>query len=317
MSRSRQLVYAAKVNYVFCVEGGGTKSRGALFAAGQPKALGQAVSGPCNPSSNLRAATAAVADMWQQIAESDSARTLARAAVRLCIGGAGMESIAVRRNFRSKFSAFADVLTISDGYAALVGAAGGEPCGMVVAGTGCAAHRLYPDGRSILRDGWGWLGGDRGSGAWLGLRALRHALAVQDCVAQGGLLAARMKRELPAERNQMAEWLVLADPRIVAGLAELVFDCADSGDQYACALLDRAADHLRSLARSLDCSETEALFLAGSIAKALLSRIAQGLQPAPQLLSEPVALEGCRLVSEGKVALEWAEQQGSASSHKA
>ena len=77
---------------------------------------------------------------------------------------------------------------MSDGYAALIGAGAGAPCSLLIIGTGIAGHRLYANGWSIQRDAWGWIAGDRGSGSWIGQKALRHFFAALDgVVPQDGL----------------------------------------------------------------------------------------------------------------------------------
>ena len=106
--------------------------------------------------------------------------------VVLSIGAAGLYVPSARARFLAAIPQFAETITLSDGYAALIGAGGGNPCGLIAVGTGVAGHRLWPNGWSARRDAWGWIGGDRGSGAWLGRKALRHTLMVID-----GIRAAR------------------------------------------------------------------------------------------------------------------------------
>ncbi|HEV7909691.1 MAG TPA: hypothetical protein VGP28_01060, partial [Methylocella sp.] len=49
----------------FCVDGGGTRSRGSLLDA-QGTALAAAAAGPCNPSTDLARAVASIVDLWSQ-----------------------------------------------------------------------------------------------------------------------------------------------------------------------------------------------------------------------------------------------------------
>lgn len=294
-------VRAARAEFALCIEGGGTKSRGVLYASDSEEPLGRAASGLCNPSNSFADSMASVNDLWSQIGV---AAGLECGRVRLCLGIAGIVPADVRVRFIASFTGFADVLALSDGYAALIGAGRGRPCGMVVAGTGCAGHRLRADGFSLQRDGWGWIGGDRGSGLWIGLRAIRHALAVRDGVARGGMLAAKVNGMLGHDDAEAASWLVSSDPCSLARYATAAFACAAEGDEFANGLLDRAAAHLRSLLVSLGCAAGEQLYVSGSIGNALFDRIGAGLGVTLQR-SEADALEGCRMVAQGGVPLEW------------
>ena len=115
---------------------------------------------------------------------------------------------------------------MSDGYAALIGASGGAPAGLIIAGTGVAGHRLFADGSSIERDGWGWVGGDRGSGAWVGQRALRHALAVADGLEPRDGLAEAVFAALRAISPAPRGWVPLLGPERLGAMAPLVLRAA-------------------------------------------------------------------------------------------
>ena len=86
---------------------------------------------------------------------------------------------------------------VGDALAAMVGAVGGvRPGAVVAAGSGAVAFAT--DFRETWRriDGWGHVLGDRGSSAWVGLRALESALETYDGVSTGGaaLLVAATER---------------------------------------------------------------------------------------------------------------------------
>ena len=56
----------------------------------------------------------------------------------------------------------------------LLGAHEGRPGAIVAAGTGSVGEALRRDGLRVAVGGWGFPVGDEGSGAWLGLRAMRE-----------------------------------------------------------------------------------------------------------------------------------------------
>ena len=286
---------------LFCLEGGGTHSRGALYLPSQEEPVATASSGICNPSNNFDAALKSARHIWAQLEESSKVDISSAVAL---LGVAGLNPKEVRSRFVKALEGFASVEPFSDGYAALVGCGGGRPCGMIVAGTGCAGHRLRTDGTSLQRDGWGWVGGDRGSGAWIGLRAIRLALKARDGLAEGDQMTESVIDVLGGDDSSITRWLGKTEPQEVASLAKLVFDSADKGVVSANNILDAAAASLRDLFASLGCAPDESLYMSGTIAEALADRISMGMETKPKV-TPGMALEGLRLIASGKAPLEW------------
>lgn len=275
-----------------CVDAGGTRCRGRLVAP-DGTVLAEGEDGPCNPSTDLDRAVASLGRLWTACAAGHDA-----ANVTLALGGAGLAAPAVRTAFLAALPRFGRTVAMSDGYAALIGAGGGTPSGLIIAGTGVVAHRLFADGRSIARDGWGWVGGDRGSGAWIGQRALRHALAAEDGVVPRDGLAARVLTVLRAEAGSPRAWITGLGPDRLAALAPLVLAVAEEGETTAGAILDRALGHLAALAGTLALGAGDALYLAGGLAPVMRPRLAARLGRA---VGAPAAdaCTGCLLVATG------------------
>lgn len=273
----------------FCIDAGGTNSRARLVGPGGA-VLAEAKAGPCNPSTDLPRAAASLHELWSACADGRDP-----AAVTLAIGGAGLYVAPVRAAFLAALPAFGRCIAMSDGYAALIGASGGQPAALIIAGTGVAAHRLYADGTSIQRDGWGWIAGDRGSGAWIGRRALRHATAVLDGIARPDALSAAVIAELRAEDRRAGAWLTGLGPDRLAALVPLVLA---SGCGAATAILQRAAELLAALAGTLDLTPETALYMAGGLADALRGRVAN-LLGRPVAAPRADAMTGCYLVASG------------------
>lgn len=300
MSRCEPVTFLEPGPAAFCVEGGGTHTKAALFSdlAARPRIY---TSGTCNPTTNFELSLASVRDVWSQ-ARADGAA--APGGIRLVLGAAGLAPDTIRAAFVAEFAEFADVVAISDGYASMVGCGEGAACGMIVAGTGCAGHRMRPDGTSFQRDGWGWVGGDRGSGAWIGLRAIRHSLLVRDGLKPADALAARILAKLGADNAQIAGWFESFEPADIAGFTVDVAAGAKEGDAFCAQLLEDAAAELCSLFASLECAADEPLFMSGSICKLLEARIRARMDDRPTFM-EGKALLGSAYVAFGKAPLEW------------
>jgi N-acetylglucosamine kinase-like BadF-type ATPase len=122
-----------------------------------------------------------------------------------------------------------------DAVTAHLGALGGEAGAVVALGTGAIA--IGGDGRGAWRrvDGWGHLLGDRGGGAWIGLRGLDAAVRAHDGVdAAGSVLLDRARRRF-GEPPTWPQQLYTRDDRagVLAGFAEDVAAAAADGDTAA------------------------------------------------------------------------------------
>src|SRR5271170_1168289 len=131
----------------FCVDGGGTRSRGRLLDA-QGRALAEAAAGPCNPSTDLQRAVASIVDLWSQGCSAIGRPNDQFGGVVFAIGSAGTY-IDGGKDFLAACPPFARSCSMSDGYAALIGAGSGAPCSLLIMGTGIAGHRLFANGWSI------------------------------------------------------------------------------------------------------------------------------------------------------------------------
>jgi glucosamine kinase len=289
----------------FCVDGGGTRSRaklldpeGGLLAAG--------LSGPCNPSTDQARALASLNELWDQC----RAAAGGLAGVTLAIGAAGLYVPQTRAAFLAACPAFGGAVAMTDGYAALIGAGGGNPSALIIWGTGVAGHRLYADGRSIQRDAWGWVAGDRGSGAWLGRKALRHCFAVRDGVVAPTSLSHAVWEAIGGGKAIEAGWLRGLTPDRLGALAPLVLREAEAGEPRAVAIRARAVEHLAALAVVLDAAAVP-LYAAGGIAEVLRAPLAARLG-RPVLDPEADAMTGCFLVASGRAPAEQADFFGTA-----
>jgi len=292
---------------IFCVEGGGTRSK-ACLVNGDGARLAAADGGPCNPSTSHDSAVRTFAGLWRQCCAGAGQNAGESGRVVLSIGAAGLYVPSARDRFLAAIPGFARTVTASDGYAALIGAGGGRPCGIVIIGTGVAGHRLWPDGRSIQRDAWGWIGGDRGSGAWLGTRALRHTLGVVDGIVPADGLSDGLLARIGG-RAGIAETLSGITPDRLAGFAPVVVAAADEGVASAHAICERAIAHLAALAGRLDIGPRDVLYASGGLAAPFAPRIAARIGHTVAAC-EADALRGCFLLGTGRAPAEQTVDSG-------
>lgn len=263
------------------IDGGGTSTR-ALVADASGTVIGRGEAG-------ASALGQGSAQAWRHIAEAVAAAApgvaLSDCALGLGLSGTGIP--AQLQAFVDADPGVARFSLVTDGLAALLGAHGGEPGALLIAGTGSVAEALLPDGTRRLVGGWGWQIGDEGSGAWLGQQAMKLAQAAFDGRADNGPLAQAVFVAAGASREALLNYCAQAGQAGYARLAPLVFEHADD-DPAAVALLDAAARALDALAEAVH--PTLPLALAGSIAQRLLPRLSPAVQTRRvEPRGEPVA----------------------------
>lgn len=251
---------------MLAIDGGATATRAALVDR-EGTVLGQGEGGPCGPlltpESRSRAARhvqAAVAGALGAAREA-GAGVGAVAAVRAGLTGVGAD-VDASSWLREALSPLGDRLRLagpveasSDLETALEGALGPGTAGvMVYAGTGSTGAARYPDGRIVRAGGYGYLIDDRGGGFDLGRMGLQAVVRAWDGRGPRTALEARLPAALGAHGWDGLRRAVYgaADPKaLVAGLAPLVFEAAEEGDEVAGRILDEAARELGLLASAL------------------------------------------------------------------
>lgn len=112
-----------------------------------------------------------------------------------------------------------------------------DGCGIaLIVGTGSVAVGVDSSGKSVTKGGWGHWFGDKGSGFYLGYKALAAVAEASDEIGPETLLSELVLERLGAEdpRNILKEVTVGVDTRrAVAALAPLVLDAAARHDKVA------------------------------------------------------------------------------------
>jgi glucosamine kinase len=252
------------------VDGGGTHTR-ARLASADGAVLGFAASGPSALGQGIDQA-------WQHIGQAvDSAFAnagLASAPSEQCALGLGLAGANVRQRceeFLRRAPPFGEISLDTDAYTTLLGAHEGRPGAIIAAGTGSVGEALRRDGLRVAVGGWGFPVGDEGSGAWLGLHAMRETHRAVDGRASVGPLVGAVLALAGTSREALLGWCDRPGQNAYAELAPLVFDAATT-DPFAAALIDRAARSLEEIAAALDSEGTLPLAVLGSIGQRLLSR---------------------------------------------
>ena len=232
------------------VDGGATKTVVRVEDA-RGRLLGEARSG----AASIRLS---VTGSWQSILDGVEA-ALAQAGLRLddahcrffCGAGlAGTEIPSARERFVNTPHPFARLVLKSDAHAACLGAHGGADGAVIAIGTGVVAYRIHR-GQERQISGWGFPHGDEGSGAWLGLEALRLTLHWLDGRHPASPLLDSVFQHFHRDQTQLVTWANQTSASQFAQLAPLVVEHVELGTPLAVALIRRAATEIERIGSAL------------------------------------------------------------------
>jgi glucosamine kinase len=243
------------------IDGGGTRCRARLTAfSGQP--LGEAETGPANLRLGLRQCFAAVREAAELCLKQAGRAHKDLTKIVACLALAGATEPSLLAAAQVHKHPFAAAIITTDAHAACIGAHGERDGGILVVGTGTIGWAVLK-GQSYRVGGWGLPLSDEGSGAWLGVEALRRALWARD----GRIAWTPVLRELFAifdnDAHAIVHWTETASPRDFGSFAPRVVECAQGGDPIAAELMTEAAIHVDALAARLIAAGADRLSLVG------------------------------------------------------
>ncbi len=250
------------------IDGGGTRCRARLESA-DGRVLGRGLSGPASMRLGFEAARESIMAATRQalveagLTEADLARTHAG------IGLAGTGLTGARAALESWQHPFAGAWFEGDGYLAWLGAFRGEEGGIVVCGTGSIG--ITYKGRTIRVGGYGFPVSDEGSGAHIGLNAIRYALRTLDGRAKSTAFAEEVLGRFNSDPAVVVRWSETASATDYAAFAAIVIKHAQVGEPAARNLIRDAAVHIAGL--------VEAVLARGAPRVALVGGLVEFLKP--------------------------------------
>jgi glucosamine kinase len=265
-NRDRQVPMTAPL--FLGVDGGGTRCRVRLETA-DGQVLGRGLAGPASMRFGIDVVSASIMTATgQALAEADL-KDDALASVYAGVGLAGTGQLGARDALNAWRHPFAEAWFEGDGYLAWLGAFGGGDGGIVVCGTGSIG--ITYRGRTIRVGGYGFPVSDEGSGAHIGLNAVRYALRTLDGRSTPTGFANEVLEKFKADPAVVVRWSETATPTDYAAFAALVIKHSEAGEPAATRLLRDAAMHIAGLA--------EAVLARGAPRVALVGGLVEFLKP--------------------------------------
>lgn len=253
--------------YYLGVDGGGTGCRARLEDAGGT-VLGQGLAGPASTRFGIDASFAAIMTAADSAIAEAGLSPDDRATIAVGVGLAGYGRKGAPEALAAKPHPFATLTFDGDVGIACLGAHNGGDGGILIVGTGsCGIARVA--GRTVRVGGYGFPISDEGSGADLGLRAIRLALRAHDGRYPPSALTEELMRRFHADPFEVVAWMDKATATDYASFAPLVMRHADQGDAAGRAVVQAAAAEADNLARALQAAGAPRLSLIGGLASAL------------------------------------------------
>ena len=276
---------ASQPNPLFVgVDGGGTGCRARIEDA-KGCLLGTGIAGPAALRIGLGSALAEVEKACRGALEEAGLGSDALSSLHAAVGLAGVGRKGVLEQLVLRPHPFRSVVYAHDATIACIGAHGARDGGIVIVGTGSVGFALI-GGREVRVGGYGFPISDEGSGADLGLHAIRLALRAYDGRAVTTSLTRDVMMRFQSDPFEAVAWMDQATATDYATFAPLVMRHADAGDPVARRIVRDAAEQIDELVRRLSES--------GASRVALLGGLASSMQPwlTPDVQRRLVPVEG-------------------------
>ncbi len=270
------------MNLFLGIDAGGTATKSRLTDA-NGKILGTGMAGPANTRIGIDRLYATLLDAGMQAAKSAGLGDEDIARIRCGMGIAGINRMGIKPQIQALSFPFANSQFTSDAMIANLGAHLGGDGAILIIGTGSVGLvKRGEDSASI--GGYGFPISDEGSGAALGLSAIRHALRALDGRTKPTPLSQAVTKQFDHAIPRVIAWMDEAAPGDFASFAPLVMDYADNGDEIALSIVRDAALHVERFIETIISRGAPRCVLMGGLAERmkpwLRMRITAQLQDA-------------------------------------
>jgi glucosamine kinase len=242
--------------------------------------LGQESSGPANIRISVDQAWQSIYSALNKIIKNDHYH------FHVGMGLAGCEMIEAYHAFLRHAHIFKTLIVTSDAHTACLGAHGGKDGAIIIAGTGAVGYQINK-GKVSKVSGWGFPYDDQGSGAWIGLHAVKQTLQWLDGRLPESALTKAVYAHFQQDQTQLLNWADRANSTAFAELAPLVVKHGQQGYAAAQEILQRAAQAIDKIGNTLEATLPCALVggVASFLQPLLSNELRARLRPC---LAEPV-----------------------------
>lgn len=271
-----EIAEGAGVSFYLGIDAGGTHTR-ARLVSDNGKTLGVGEAGPANTRIGLPNALREVEHAYMQAIDEAGLAPAETASIRAGLGIAGLNRRGALEGLKAHSFPFASIALASDAAIACLGAHAGEDGGIVIVGTGSIGFARV-GGQSIIVGGYGFPISDEGSGADLGLRAIRQSLWARDHRIPHSPMTREILERFSDSAGEIVTWMETATATDYAVFAPLVMEHASRGDSVAEPIVQDAARSVDRLIRTLFERGAPYCCLMGGLSAVLYDWLAAGLR---------------------------------------
>lgn len=275
-----------KSNALFLgIDGGGSKCK-AIVMNEKNEILGTGLSGPANPLYGFEQATHSITESAKLALKEAGLAHLKLSDLNAGVGLAGVNLPILFEQMQHWTHPFKQMFLAHDLFIACLGAHHSNHGAVIISGTGSCGFSCI-DEQEVMIGGHGFPHGDKGSGAWFGLRATEQVLLSLDGIVESSLMNAMLFKQLDCtDTTSLVEKIAGKKATFYAQLTNIVFDAADQGDKVALAIIEEGAEYINGIARSLLTSNPLRISLLGGLSSRLQPKLDKNLQAQ---LSEPLS----------------------------
>jgi glucosamine kinase len=255
--------------YFLGIDAGGSHCRSRLVDE-RGTILGTGEAGPANTRIGIERLHAVLSDVVRQAISAAGLDAAQAATIRAGMGVAGITRTGMREQLVALPFPFTDITFVTDAAIANLGAHAGAEGATLIIGTGSIAE-VRVGTTSFAIGGYGFPISDEGSGAALGLSAMRHALRALDGRSEVTALSSAVTAGFGHDTARAVAWMDAATPRDYAAFAPLVMDYAENNDAIARSIVEDAAQHIERF--------IETIFARGAVRCALAGGLAMRIKP--------------------------------------
>ncbi len=254
------------------IDGGGSKCKAVLTDSGI-NLLGEGLGGPANPFYGLERTLNSIVDASTQALESANLPGKKLSDLVVGMGLAGVNLPELYKQITDWKHPFAKLYLTTDVDIANIGAHSGKDGGVIIVGTGSIGFASIK-GKQRMLGGHGFPIGDVASGAWIGLRAIEHAILADEDFEEKGELATKICKFYDVHNGLgLSEKLIGKASSEYARIASIVFEASDNGDKAAEKIINAGMAYIQQLAAKLFDDESERLAMIGGLTQFYMPRL--------------------------------------------
>ncbi|AOT07976.1 N-acetylglucosamine kinase [Pseudoalteromonas luteoviolacea] len=250
------------------IDGGGTKCRATIYSI-KNGVLGTGLGGPANPLHGFERTIESIMVSTQLALQDAGLRIEAVHNLYAGLGLAGVNLPALHEKIMRWDHPFKQMFLTTDLHTACIGAHEGGDGAVIITGTGSCGFAMV-DGVSVNYGGHGFAQGDMGSGAWMGLEAVKAALLSIDKLGPTTSLSDTLKQHFNTTTAMgIAEQMAGKPSSSYAQLARFVLAAAEDKDEVALNIVRDGADYISKLAHRLMENNPPRLSMIGGLSEPL------------------------------------------------